>query len=157
MNKKVFFVIATLLFVFCQHSQAQKTVYIPGSWAYNAATQEYIEGGNPALSWSYNRSKQSDHCIIFWMPGFGADPTKCEPALAFDPDDVLRVAEDCYNLNVNTLGFKDTPYKIIILMNYDTGWVCYGGGYDFRCSALWLSPSTVHPASRMRWDTHSIT
>ena len=146
MNKKVFFVITTLLFVFCQHSQAQKTVYIPGSWAYNAATQEYIEGGNPALSWSYNRSKQSDHCIIFWMPGFGADPTKCEPALAFDPDDVLRVAEDCYNLNVNTLGFKDTPYKIIILMNYDTGWVCYGGGYDFRCSALWLSPSTVHPA-----------
>ena len=31
-------------------------------------------------------------------------------------------------------------------MNYTTTWTCYGAGYDFECSALWLNPATVKPA-----------
>lgn len=137
-----------------QGIHAQKTVYIPDSWKYNATTEEYTEGGNSELQWSYNRSKESDNCIVFWQKGFGDDPSKA-PALngtemTFDVDAVLRVAETCYDLNVNKLGFSCSnmrdKYKILILMNYTTTWTCYGGGYDYECSALWLNPATVKPA-----------
>ena len=133
---------------------AQKTVYIPDSWQYNATTEEYTENGNSELQWSFNRSKASDNCIIFWQKGFGSDPSKAPSlngtSMTFDVDAVLKVAETCYNLNVNKLGFSCSnmlnKYKIIILMNYTTTWTCYGGGYDFECSALWLNPATVKPA-----------
>ena len=127
---------------------AQKTVYIPASWSYDATTQEYTEGGNPDLQWSFNRSKQSENCIVFWQKGFGSNPKTSSPS--FDVDAVLKVAETCYALNVGTLGFSNsnmlTKYKLMILMNYTTDWVCYGGGYDFECSALWIGPSAVSPA-----------
>ena len=130
---------------------ADKTVYIPNSWVYDSSTQEYTEGGNSDLQWSYNRSKQTANCILFWQKGFGSDPASItDTDLQFDPDVVLAVAETCYALNVNALGFSCSnmlnKYKIIILMNYTKDWICYGGGYDFECSALWLNPSTVHPA-----------
>ena len=143
-----------LLLMTALTATAAKTVYIPDSWAYNSSTQEYTEGGNSDLQWSYSRSKQSDNCIIFWQKGFGSDPSKA-PSLngedmTFDVDDVLRVAEDCYALNMNTLGFDTgnmkNKYKLMILMNYTTTWTCYGGGYDFEVSALWLNPATVKPA-----------
>ena len=134
--------------------RAAKTVYIPSTWVYNSSTQEYTEGGNSDLQWSYNRSKQSDNCIVFWQKGFGSNPSSA-PSLngtdmTFDVDAVLQVAEQAYTMNVNTLGFDSSNmmnnYKIIILMNYTTTWTCYGGGYDFKCSALWLNPATVKPA-----------
>jgi len=137
-----------------QGINAQKKVYIPDSWKYDAATQEYTEGGNNELQWSFNRSKASDNCIIFWQKGFGSDPSKAPSlngtSMSFDVDAVLRVAETCYALNLNKLGFSSSnmrdKYKILILMNYTTTWTCYGAGYDFECSALWLNPATVKPA-----------
>ncbi|MBR1933992.1 MAG: DUF4859 domain-containing protein [Prevotella sp.] len=136
------------------HAVAEKTVYIPSTWSYNAATQEYTEGGNSDLQWSFNRSKQTDNCIIFWQKGFGSDPGSAPSIngtdMTFNVDAVLKVAEECYALNVGKLGFSCSnmlnKYKIIILMNYTTTWTCYGGGYDFTCSALWLNPATVKPA-----------
>lgn len=137
-----------------QGAKAQKTVYIPDSWTYNAATGEYTEGGNSELQWSFSRSKASDNCIVFWQKGFGSDPSHAPSlegtSMTFDVDAVLQVAETCYELNVNRLGFSCSnmlnKYKILILMNYTTTWTCYGGGYDFECSALWLNPATVKPA-----------
>ena len=148
----------TMLFVFfalaIQNINAQKTIYIPDSWTYNPDTEEYTEGGNSELQWSFNRCKESDNCIIFWQKGFGSDPSKAPSlggtSMTFDVDAVLRVAEMCYELNVNRLGFSCSnmldKYKILILMNYTTTWTCYGGGYDYECSALWLNPATVKPA-----------
>lgn len=133
---------------------AQKTVYIPDIWVYNPSTEEYTEGGNPDLQWSFSRSKESDNCIIFWQKGFGSNPASAPSldgvSMTFDVDAVLQVAENCYALNVNQLGFSCSnmlnKYKILILMNYTTTWTCYGGGYDYECSALWLNPATVKPA-----------
>ena len=149
MKKHLLFVLSLLLISI--NAIAAKTVYIPDSWVYNSSTQEYTEGGNSDLQWSFNRSKQSDNCIIFWQQGFGNNPASLTDSnYRFDPDEVLQVAEQCYAMNVNTLGFSCSnmlnKYKIIILMNYTTTWTCYGGGYDFEVSALWLNPATVHPA-----------
>ena len=152
MKKTALLLMAVALIALTAH--AQKTVYIPDSWRYNATTEEYTEDGNSELQWSFNRSKASDNCIIFWQKGFGSDPSKAPSlngtSMTFDVDAVLNVAETCYDLNVNKLGFSCSnmlnKYKIIILMNYTTTWTCYGGGYDFECSALWLNPATVKPA-----------
>lgn len=151
---KVKIILFTFALLTVQSICAQKKVYIPDSWKYNATTQEYTEDGNNELQWSFNRSKESDNCIIFWQKGFGSDPSKAPSlngtSMSFDVDAVLRVAETCYDLNVNKLGFSCSnmrdKYKILILMNYTTTWTCYGAGYDFECSALWLNPATVKPA-----------
>ena len=146
MKKSLF--LTLVLSLFTLGSWAAKTVYIPSTWVYDSSTQEYTEGGNSDLQWSYNRSKQSDNCIVFWQKGFGTNPKTA--SISFDPDAVLQVAENCYAMNVNTLGFNSSnmvnKYKMMILVSYTNDWVCYGGGYDFECSALWIGPSAVNPA-----------
>lgn len=154
MNKTIITSLLALFVLTVQSVHAQKTVYIPDSWTYNATTEEYTEGGNSELQWSFNRSKESDNCIIFWQKGFGSDPSKAPSlggtSMTFDVDAVLQVAETCYELNADRLGFSCSnmrdKYKVLILMNYTTTWTCYGGGYDYECSALWLNPATVKPA-----------
>ena len=73
---KRLFTFATLLFAFAMNMLAEKTIYIPLSWAYEASTQEYTEDGDANKQWSFNRSKQSENCIVFWQKGFGSDPAK---------------------------------------------------------------------------------
>lgn len=149
---KALLLIVSVLITMTVH--AQKIVYIPDSWKYNATTGEYTEDGNSELQWSFKRCKETDNCIIFWQKGFGSDPSKAPSlngtSMTFDADAVLKVAERCYDLNINKLGFSSSnmrdKYKILILMNYTTTWTCYGAGYDFECSALWLNPATVKPA-----------
>lgn len=152
MKQKLLFALTCLLLLVSMSMSAAKTMYQPASWTYNSSTQTYTESG--VGEWKKSHSKESTNCILFWQTGFGTDPTSA-PSLngadmTFDPDAVLQVAETCYALNVNTLGFSCSnmlnKYKIIILMNYTDTWTCYGGGYDFECSALWLNPATVKPA-----------
>ena len=106
MKKKTLVLMVAALIVMTAH--AQKTVYIPESWSYNATTEEYTENGNSELQWSFKRSKETDNCIIFWLKGFGSDPSKAPSlngtSMTFDVDAVLKVAETCYDLNVNKLG-----------------------------------------------------
>jgi len=146
MKQKLLFALTCLLLPLCM--SAAKTVYIPSTWAYDSSTQEYTEGGNSDLQWSFNRSKQSDNCIVFWQKGFGTNPKNA--VISFDPDAVLQVAEQCYAKNVTELGFSCSnmlnKYKLMILVSYTNDWVCYGGGYDFEVSALWIGPSAVNPA-----------
>ena len=146
MKQKLLFALTCILLPLCM--SAAKTVYIPSTWAYNSSTQEYTEDGNSDLQWSFNRSKQSVNCSVFWQKGFGTNPKNAD--ISFDPDAVLQVAEQCYAKNVTELGFSCSnmlnKYKLMILVSYTNDWVCYGGGYDFEVSALWIGPSAVNPA-----------
>lgn len=107
-------------------------------------------------TWSYNRSRQSEHFIVFW----GADYGNNEPnaaavpeAYKVDIDDLLEKAEQFYDLNINTLKFADIgmgksnldKYKMMIFLHYTTEWMAYGSGYDDVIGALWISPSTAKP------------
>ena len=152
-NKAISFI---LLFLTVSFANAAKSVYIPRGWVYSSSTKEYIEDGNSNLQWSFSRSKQSDNCIIFWQKGFGNNPSNA-PSLngvdmTIDVDDILAKAEAFYELECSQLGFVNPEtsnlkkYKLMILMNYTSDWICYGAGYDFQVSALWLSPSTCKPA-----------
>lgn len=127
---------------------AQKQLYIPNEWKNNTSLYKESDSQNKA-TWSKTRSKESENVIVYWDNGYGnTNPSNASSTYKVDIDDLLKKCEAFYEMNVNTLGFhtgNHDKYKIMVLLNHTTDWVCYGGGYDFAISALWLSPSTCHP------------
>ena len=117
--------------------------------------------------WSWCRSKQSEHFVVFWDLKYGQYglfgermgeentwPTTCKSeAMKVDIDDLLKKAEEFYELNVNKLKFADTgkglsvldKYKMEIYLIYQSEWLATGSGYDNVIGALWVNPSTCKP------------
>jgi len=137
---------------------AQKQVYIPNEWRnFNPSDTLLYKESDPdnKYTWSKTRSRESDNFIVFWQNTYGSTiPTNASSSYRVDIDDLLTKAERYYELNVTQLKFADlavsklNKYKIIIVLNHTTEWVCYGGGYDFECAALWLSPNTCWPVGQ---------
>lgn len=145
----LFFVLLSTLW-----SAAQKSMYIPLEWRTNRTDTLLWAESDPdnRYTWSKSRSQESTNCIVLWDKYYGnTSPSKAASAYRVDIDDLLRQAEQFYNLELNTLGFVNpqrsnlSKYKVMILLNHSTEWICYGAGYDFQVPALWLSPSTCHP------------
>lgn len=105
--------------------------------------------------WSFVRSKQSEHFVVFWESGFGLNPNadSVPEALRVDVDDLLVKAEEFFQVNVNTLKFAELgagksnldKYKMEIYLLYQTEWLATGSGYDDMVGALWVNPSTCKP------------
>ena len=117
--------------------------------------------------WSWCRSKQSEHFVVFWDIQYGqyglyaeqmgeglAWPSNCKTAsMKVDIDDLLAKAEEFYELNVNKLKFADTgkglsvldKYKMEIYLIWQSDWLATGSGYDNTIGALWVNPSTCQP------------
>ena len=122
--------------------------YKPGEFV----NMDFLRGDS---RWSFVRSKQSEHFIVFWEPEFGLDPNAntVPEALRVDIDDLLQKAESFFNVNVNTLGFAELGagksnldnYKMEIYLLYQTEWLATGSGYDDMIGALWVNPSTCKP------------
>ena len=134
---------------------AQKTVYIPNEWRnpWPSDSLLYAESDpDNKYTWSKSRSVESDNVIVFWDKGYGTKkPSESPSAYKVDEQDLLQKCEAFYDLEINKLGFVDpvnsnlSKYKVMVLMNQTTDWVCFGSGYDYQVSALWLSPSTCKP------------
>ena len=129
---------------------AQKKVYIPNEW--KAGTMYKESDPDNKYTWSKSRSVESDNVIVFWDNGYGSKkPSESPSTYKVDEQDLLKKCESFYELEVSKLGFVDpensniAKYKIMVLLNHTTDWVCYGGGYDFQISALWLGPSACKP------------
>ena len=120
------------------------------------------------VQWSWCRSKQSEHFVLFWEKEYGAyglygakagtedtSPATLNPsdALYVDIDDLLEKAEEFYRVNIDVLQFADTQsgksnlnkYKMQIYLHHTTEWMAYGGGYDNVIGGLWINPATCHP------------
>ncbi len=153
-------VLTALLFLQCTlfaaHAFAQKTVYIPNEWRYFGSDTLLYKENDPdnRYTWSKSRSVESDNVIIFWDKGWGSTKPNELPKGNFYYVDIPYLLQQCeafYDLEINSLGFVNpatsnlSRYKVMVLMNHTTEWVCYGGGYDFQVSALWLNPSTCKP------------
>ena len=118
--------------------------------------------------WSWCRSKQSEHFVVFWEKEYGAyglygakagaentSPATLDPsnALYVDIDDLLDKAEEFYRVNIDQLKFADTgkgksnldKYKMEIYILHQTEWLATGSGYDNTIGALWINPATCHP------------
>ena len=135
-------------------ASAQKALYIPNEWkAQRTDTLLYKETDTEnKYTWSKSRSKESDNFIVYWDKYYGNTiPTNAPSTYKVDVDDLLKKAEFFYSLNIGKLAFCDennskvSKYKMMILLNHTTDWVCYGGGYDDMIGALWLSPNTCKP------------
>ena len=132
---------------------AQKSVYIPLEWRNRTDTLIWAESDpDNKYTWSRSRSKETDNVIILWDKGYGStNPTNAPSAYRVDIEDLSAKVESFYQLECDLLGFVDPEtsnlkkYKVMVLLNHDTGWICYGGGYDYQVPALWLSPSTCKP------------
>ena len=134
---------------------AQKTVYIPNEWRnpWPSDSLLYAESDpDNKYTWSKSRSVESDNIIVFWDKYYGTKkPSESPSAYKVDEQDLLQKCEAFYDLEINKLGFVDpvnsnlSKYKVMVLMNHTTDWVCFGSGYDYQVSALWLSPSTCKP------------
>ncbi|HEY9046820.1 MAG TPA: DUF6055 domain-containing protein [Ohtaekwangia sp.] len=107
-------------------------------------------------TWSYSRSRQSTHFVVFWAAGYGTkDPgsTDIPETYRVNIDDLLLKAESFYDMNVKQLKFAETgvgksnldKYKMLIFVFYQTDWLAIGSGYDNVIGALWISPSTCQP------------
>ena len=147
--------LAMLAVLTCLQSAAQKTVYIPYEWLHpwKADSLLYKESDpDNQYTWSKSRSVESDNIIVFWDKGYGNTlPSKAPAAYRVDEQDLLKKCEEFFDLEINQLGFVDpvksnlSKYKVMVLLNHTTDWVCYGSGYDYMVSALWLGPSACKP------------
>jgi len=105
---------------------------------------------NDASQWSFARSKASEDFILFWEPGFGANPAAAPANMRFDANDVLDKAEKFFDYYKNTLKFiqgksQTDTYKLSIWIKHQTEWLATGSGYDNMVGALWVNPSTIQP------------
>ncbi len=149
------FLTSIILLTLTVSAVAQKSVYIPDEWRYpwNPDTLLYAESDpDNKYTWSKSRSIESDNVIVFWDKGYGSKkPSQSPSAYRIDEQDLLQKCEAFYDLEINRLGFVNPAttnlrhYKVMVLLNHTTDWVCYGGGYDFEVSALWLGPSACKP------------
>ena len=148
--------ILMLLALFASNIIAQKTVYIPNEWRnpWPSDSLLYSESDPEGkYTWSKTRSVESDNVIIFWDKYYTTNPKNLSKSDFFyvDIDDLLQKCESFFDLEINQLGFVApntsnlSKYKVMVLMNHTTEWTCFGGGYDYQVSALWLNPSTCKP------------
>lgn len=150
---KNFYLTLLALSSVAMNSYAEKSLYIPREWQNRTDTLIYSENDpNNQYTWSKSRSKETANYIVYWDNKYGnTNPTNAASTYRVDIDDLLAKAEGFYAMNVGKLAFCDegnsnvSKYKMMILLNYTTEWVCYGGGYDDVIGALWLSPSTSKP------------
>ncbi|WP_417885596.1 DUF4859 domain-containing protein [Zunongwangia sp.] len=107
-------------------------------------------------TWSYQRSQESEHFIVFWDAQYADENPGSEnipEAYRVDIEDLLEKAEQFYHLNINELGFAKlesgtsylNQYKLMIFLYYQDEWLATGSGYDDVIGALWVSPNTAQP------------
>lgn len=148
--------LSTLVSLTAICAQAQKAHYIPYEWRNRTDTLIYAkEDPDNKYTWSESRSKESDNVIIYWDKNYGkTNPSNASYSYKVDIDDLLKKCEEFYDLEINKLGFVDplnsnlNKYKVMVLVNHSTEWICVGSGYDYQVPAIWLSPSTCRPVGQ---------
>ncbi len=117
--------------------------------------------------WTFKRSKESAHFVVFWDRMFGDNPNASTVPSSYrvDIDDLLKKAEQFYATNINRLGMvvvgqeathksRLNRYKMSIYLLYPgthdgstvDNWVATGAGNDDVIGTLWITPATCRPA-----------
>ena len=116
-------------------SAVDKKIYCSGS-ACGSRTQLLDDNNH----WSFLRSMQSKHWIVFWEKEYG---TKVPSNVA----SMLDMADKCFELYGDKLGFikieqgksKTDNYKMIIRLKSTGDWIAEGSGIDNQIGMLTLS------------------
>ena len=116
-------------------SSVDKKIYCSGSACGSDAKLKDNDN-----QWSYTRSYQSKHWIIFWEKGYGDEVPSAVPS-------IMDMADKCFELYADKLGFitvnqgksKTDTYKMIIRLYSTSEWKAEGSGIDNQIGMLSLS------------------
>ena len=121
----------------------------PGRILYKPSEFSSMDFEDESSTWCLQRSKESEHFIVFWASGYGDDPSTSS-TYSFDVDALLEEAEILFDYYADSLGFiipGESPstdtYKIIIMAYYQSDWLATGSGYDNVIGALWCNHSAL--------------
>ncbi|RYD36122.1 MAG: hypothetical protein EOP87_06075 [Verrucomicrobiaceae bacterium] len=99
---------------------------------------------NPDSEYCFQRSRESDHFVIFWAKEYGQDPMANSLVnRRFDVDAVLRESEITYNYYIRQLNWapgKDAlsrKYKFLILVTGGSEGSAYGWMVDNKVGVMW--------------------
>jgi len=141
-----------IAFVFAACSKNEPIAQVPdGKKIYIPEELKTMDFTNSSSNWSYKRMATSENIVVFWEPGFGADPsTTSSKAMRFDVNDLLKKSEKIYTYYRDSLKFVDKgslldTYRLMVMVKYQTEWLATGAGYDNKVGALWVNPSTMQP------------
>lgn len=95
---------------------------------------------NDANQWSYKRSLQSKHWVLFWEKGYGDLPPSAVPTILNTSDKIFEFyADELKYITRNQGKSKTDTYKMIIRLRYTTDWEASGSGIDNMIGLLTLS------------------
>lgn len=120
----------------------------PGRIVWKVSSFGNMDFMDNSSRYSFRRSKESEHFIVFWEKGFGDNP-KADKERPFDPDAMLKNAEKIWDVYVNQLGFlvpgqsTTDKYKIIMLVLDQAEWIAQGSGQDFKSGLLTVNPWAI--------------
>jgi len=90
--------------------------------------------------WTYERSMQSKHWIIFWEAGYGTTPPSSVESILSTADQVFEFyANELKFITINQGKSKTDTYKMIIRLRYTDEWEASGSGIDNVIGLLTLS------------------
>ncbi|MFZ1517119.1 MAG: DUF6055 domain-containing protein [Saprospiraceae bacterium] len=124
---------------------AQKSVYIP-----RFITNTGMDLNDDKSQWSYARSVETENVVVFWEPGFGADPSLSPSPYTVDMNNLIEVGEKSYRIMLDSLKFaiKDSSvtdqYKLMIFLLYTTDWHASGSGQDDSVATIFVSPAAAN-------------
>lgn len=95
---------------------------------------------NNANQWSYERSLQSKHWILFWEAGYGMQTPPAVETILSTADKVFEFyADDLKFITTNEGKSKTDSLKMIIRLRYTDEWEASGSGIDDQIGLLTLS------------------
>jgi len=116
-------------------SLVDKKIYCSGS-----ACGTETELNNPASHWSFERSLQSKHWILFWEAGYGTDVPASVESILDRADQIFEFYADSLKfITINQGKSKTDTYKMIIRLRYTEEWEASGSGIDNTIGLLTLS------------------
>jgi hypothetical protein len=124
-----------------------KEVYLPARVSRVPDDNDYE---NPESEFCLQRSKQSEHFVLFWAKEYGDDPSaNTDRRRRFDVDEILKESDRFYDYYVNTLKWVDkeksfaTKYKFLIYVIGGSGGTAFGGAIENKVGAFWTPASRI--------------
>lgn len=141
----------------------QKKIYQPkASSAHDSSkADEDVEFGWDSSKWDKSRMVTTDNVVLFWAPGFGDNIATAPDLLEItengdsirhnmkvDLPNLLSSLERFYVYFRDNLKFikpdsKAEEYKMMVMLDYSLEGTAYGGDYDSKIGALWVTPNRL--------------
>jgi hypothetical protein len=105
---------------------------------------------NPDSEFCHQRSKQTDHFVLFWSKEYGDNPAaNTARSRRFDVDGILAECDRFYDYYVDTLKWVDkensyaTKYKFLIFVIGGDGGTAFGGTAGDKVGAFWTPANRI--------------